>query len=196
MIDKLLFKSRLEQGAMVNAPVYETHSRGKNWLAIIEKDPKSPGGLSRRFCEKAKGHYYYFITNLKKNDPVEFGADYYTGSGKPSRSRYYGVVISITDDEIIIERSETSCQAISRSQELRTIAIQQPQTPIQDKIELVVEAQEKIFEAIDLLKKARLTESQKTYIIDHLEIIASRDHGFISCNLNLDDVLESLRETE
>ena len=40
------FVGKIEDGAMVEAPIYEAHSRGKNWMATIEADPAAPGGLA------------------------------------------------------------------------------------------------------------------------------------------------------
>lgn len=110
------FTSKLEQGAMMSVPVYESHRRGRNWMAVIQKDPKSPGGLARTFMEQARGEYFYLINGVKVGDPVEFGADYYSGSGKRSSTRWYGVVVALTDEEIVLEEYPTAATAIEASQ--------------------------------------------------------------------------------
>jgi len=86
-----MVKLKVEKGALLEVPIYEPHKRGKNWLAEIDLDPASPGGLKRRFFPRARGEYYYFI------EPgvfaVEFGADYYSSSYKKHPNRVYGVLV-------------------------------------------------------------------------------------------------------
>lgn len=38
---------RVEAGALVDVPVWEGHLRGKNWLAVIERDPLCPRSQAR-----------------------------------------------------------------------------------------------------------------------------------------------------
>lgn len=67
-----------------------------------------------------------------------------------------------------------------------------------ERAELAREAQEKLLEAIDLLRRAvngHPTErNTKAYIIDHLRIMASSDHSFLSRDKNLDEVIEELMD--
>jgi len=59
------------------------------------------------------------------------------------------------------------------------------------KSELVEVAKDKLREVIEILKVAcKGDENAKAYIIDHLKIICSEDHGFCSRSLNLDNLLE------
>lgn len=101
----------VELGALTVVPVFEHHKRGKNWLAVIHKDPTAPGGLGRKFANRARGEYYYLVVDIKVGDVIEFGADYYTGSGHKSAQRYYGVVRDITDDSLTIEEAPTAAAA-------------------------------------------------------------------------------------
>jgi hypothetical protein len=105
---------RIEDGALIEVPCWENHNRGKNWMATIAADPKSPGGLARSFAEKAKGDSYYLVPNgLLPGMPIEFGSDYYTGSGRAQRSRWYGYVVSISPERLILHRCKTGKAAIS-----------------------------------------------------------------------------------
>lgn len=115
-MSKVRFK--VESAALLEAPVFCSHRRGKNWCAVIAKEPNAPGGLKRVFLPRAKGQYYYIVASLKVGDPVEFGADYYTASGKRSPERWYGVVLSITDSEIMLEHTDTANQAIDLGQQI------------------------------------------------------------------------------
>jgi len=65
----------------------------------------------------------------------------------------------------------------------------------QELVDLVKEAQEKLFEVIELLDgyvKETDDGNASAYIVDHLSIIASRDHGFCSHDLNLDDIVDRI----
>lgn len=103
---------KIEDGAMVEVPVYETHSRGKNWMATIEADPSAPGGLAREFVKTGRGRYYYIVDASLVGKAVEIAGDYISGGGNRSHRRWYGVVRSVTDSEITIEQFETPSLAI------------------------------------------------------------------------------------
>jgi len=109
------FVGKIEDGAMVEAPVYETHKRGKNWMATIAPDPAAPGGVARTFVPRGRGKYYYIVSADLVGQPVEVGADYISSGGKRSRNRWYGVVRALTSEEIRIEHYETAAQAIAAS---------------------------------------------------------------------------------
>ena len=61
------------------------------------------------------------------------------------------------------------------------------------KVYLVREAQEKIFEAIEILDEA-VGDNMHTrvYLIEQLQIIAGEGHGFLSNDLNCDKVIDEL----
>lgn len=86
---------KMEEGCLAQVPkgLWESHSRGKNWFAVISISPTSPGGLARTFANKANGELYYLLPDLKPGDAIEFGADYYSGSGKKSTNRWYGFFV-------------------------------------------------------------------------------------------------------
>ena len=65
--------------------------------------------------------------------------------------------------------------------------------------DLLYEAQEHLNEAIRLLDNyVRETgdSNAEAYIVDHLRIYAGRGHGFLSDDLNIDDLLERLDESD
>lgn len=112
-------KCRVEHGAMVEVPAYETHARGTNWLAKISPNPSAPGGLDRDFVERARGKYYYMITDLKPGTPIEFGADYRTAGGHKRPNRWYGVVGWIASDSIEFVEADNSDEAFSLAEEMQ-----------------------------------------------------------------------------
>ena len=62
------------------------------------------------------------------------------------------------------------------------------------KLEQVRLAQMLLMGCIDLLTDAKLGSNTKAYIIDHLAILAGNDHGFLSRDKNLDNVIEELED--
>lgn len=110
---------RLANGALLEAPIYEKHQRGTNYLAIIDIDPTMPGGLGRRFAPRGRGDCMYMTESLGLFDAVEFGADYTTNAGNKHRNRWYGVIMAITDDFLIVESAASGSKAVLRSKEAR-----------------------------------------------------------------------------
>ena len=99
---------KIEDGAMVNCPCWESHSRGKNWCATISADPSKPGGLDRDFFAKAKGDSFYLVSEtLAPGTPLEFGADYYSGRGRKNSKRWYGFVVVHTPEYLLVRESNT-----------------------------------------------------------------------------------------
>lgn len=65
--------------------------------------------------------------------------------------------------------------------------------------DLLYDAQAELLNAIEKLEqyiRATGDNEAEAYIVDHLKIIASRDHGFLAGDLNLDDLLERLDDDE
>jgi len=103
---------RIEDGALCNVPAWQNSKRGKNWFASISSSPSSPGGLARDFAEKAGGDCYYLLPSLKVGDAVEFGADYYTSSNRKKAERWYGFVVSVTDECLLLRPCATGQIAV------------------------------------------------------------------------------------
>jgi len=114
---------KVEDGALAQVPsgCWESHKRGKNWLATISVDPSKPGGLDRSFQPKAKGDIYYLVGGLSAGDAVEFGADYYSGGGRKNPTRYYGFIVAIAGDALVLREAATgkaACKAAKAFQPL------------------------------------------------------------------------------
>lgn len=108
----------IEDGALTEVPLYRSHKRAKNWLAIISIDPSSPGGIGRDFVKRAYGHYYYMVDELKVGNAVEFGGDYYSGGGAKYPKRCYGIITALSDSQLTLEMVETASEAIARAKEI------------------------------------------------------------------------------
>jgi len=84
----------ITDGAILRADIpYETHKRGKNWLAVISRGPRSPGGLARQFLARGHGPYAYIAEDIPEGSALECGSDYYSGGGNPSRDRRYYLLL-------------------------------------------------------------------------------------------------------
>jgi hypothetical protein len=114
-----ILKLLVANGALLQAPVHESHHRGSNWLALIDVDASCPGGLSRRFLNKGRGECLYDIEQLNCFDPIEFGADYTTSMGKKNRLRWYGIVAAKTEGFLLVEESPSGARAVIRAKEAR-----------------------------------------------------------------------------
>lgn len=108
------FECSIDLGYLTNAPIWENHRRGTNYAAVIGRDPKSPGGLSRIFLDKGKGEdFYYGIENLSVGSAIEFAADYTSGGGNKSRRRRYGIVRKLSDGVFKCDLYETPTEVFS-----------------------------------------------------------------------------------
>ena len=113
----------IEDGALVDVPVYHQHRRAKNWFARITADPSAPSGLGRQFAERANGRYYYMVPSwAQPGTPIEFGADYYSGSGRKNPRRAYGVITAVTDQALHLIRTDDAQGALELSQQEVIIA--------------------------------------------------------------------------
>jgi len=64
-----------------------------------------------------------------------------------------------------------------------------------EKINAIDEAQEKLYEAIELLEPIADEDSNfRAYFLDHLKIMAGEGHEFLSRDLNLDKMRERIKE--
>lgn len=106
-------------GAMLEVPIWESHARGTNYLAVIDVDATMPAGLSRRFVNRGRGECYYLTEQLTPGDAVEFAGDYTTSVGKRKRERIYGVIVEKTEEQIAIRVFDTGVLASLAAREFR-----------------------------------------------------------------------------
>ena len=81
---------------------YESHRRGKNWVATVERNLKSPGGLDRDFWDR-RGDRAFIPEDLTPGQWIEMAGDYYTGGGGRTPNRKYFRVVAITDEALHVE---------------------------------------------------------------------------------------------
>lgn len=99
-------------GALAEAPCYEPHRRGRNWMAKIHPNADAPGGWERDFARTSRGKdTLYMTTDIFVGNLLEFGADYVTGQGKKVPLRQYAVVIDKDSDSLVLEVFDTALEA-------------------------------------------------------------------------------------
>lgn len=114
-----VLKLTVINGSLMQAPVYEAHTRSKNWLARIDVDGTCPGGLSRKFLNTGRGQCLYDVEQLGLFEAIEFGADYITSMGKKHPKRWFGIVTAKTDDALWVEECSSGAAAVLRSKAAR-----------------------------------------------------------------------------
>ena len=97
----------LDKGCIDSALVcYEKDKRGKNWVATVEHDPKSPGALSRDFWKRGSASYVVVPKDLKEGDVLEFAAEYYTSIRNSNQNRRYMAVSAMDEESIYLTEVE------------------------------------------------------------------------------------------
>lgn len=106
------FVDRIElpiDGDAIEAPVFETHKRGKNWSCFFTG--KNAANADRHFL--AQRGRVIDISRLELGMPIEIAGDYTSSGGTPHPSRFIGVVTSKTDTTLIVDQYASVAKAIS-----------------------------------------------------------------------------------
>jgi hypothetical protein len=113
-------------GALVEQPIERAaHKRARNWAAIATYAPTTAGGIERHWFERAAGKIagYVIPATLCDHDVIEFGADHVRFTGSRVQKRWYGVVVSHTNDALVLEPCDNAAAAFILSRD-RKIAAQ------------------------------------------------------------------------
>lgn len=89
----------IEDGCVENLD-YETHARGKNWIATVVPSRAAPGGLERTFWRHGSGRWYK-APSITAGDVIEMAGDYYTGRGSKKTDRRYVLVVRVDADHFV-----------------------------------------------------------------------------------------------
>lgn len=66
-----------------------------------------------------------------------------------------------------------------------------------EKLDMLEDAREHLQQAIELIEQVFPNDEYvKAYMIDHLRIRAGSDHGFLSGDLNIDDLIKRTNELD
>lgn len=96
---------RILNRGLVDVLAWQSHHRGRNWVAFAEVEPSLPGGIKRTFFNRAAGKIAKVIIpdRLAVGDILEFGADYVSFGGRREPTRVYAVVLALSDTEMIVK---------------------------------------------------------------------------------------------
>jgi hypothetical protein len=92
----------------IETPIYETHKRGRNWVAILRG--KNAANLERDFLPMVGGTVV--VSRVALGSALEFGADYISSGGIRHPCREYYVVVGGEAYELIVEQYDTAAKAI------------------------------------------------------------------------------------
>jgi len=104
----------IEDGCVENLD-YETHARGKNWIAFVRPNRAAPGGLDRAFWKHRSKRWHAAPRALRAGDVIEMAGDYYTGRGSKRADRRYLLVVRVEADHFaghMISTTAPSARAI------------------------------------------------------------------------------------
>ncbi|WP_375274357.1 hypothetical protein [Methylorubrum thiocyanatum] len=102
-------------GGAITTPAYESHSRGKNWVARLTGP--NAAKMDRTFLDM-RGRIVD-LGDVQRGDCIEVGADYYNARGAKRPYRDYYVVISRSETELVLEEHDTAAQVIKAARLLR-----------------------------------------------------------------------------
>ena len=99
-------------GALTQVPCYESHFRGRNWMAKIQPNAHAVGGWDREFAKTGRGkEMLYLVSDLFPGNVIEFGADYYTSFDKKKPFRKYCIVLDRTEEALKVSVFDTPLDA-------------------------------------------------------------------------------------
>lgn len=107
-------KLRIINKCLIDVLAWMPHHRGHNWVARAEMAPTLPGGIKRRFFNRASGKTGAKVIipdDLEKGEIIEFGADYVSGGGRRETNRVYAVVLAVSATELYVKPYEQIVEA-------------------------------------------------------------------------------------
>ncbi|WP_342163132.1 hypothetical protein [Methylobacterium sp. SD21] len=102
-------------GGAISTPSYETHRRGKNWIARLTGP--NAARMDREFLDM-RGRIVD-LGDVQRGDALEVGSDYYNSRGAKRPDRDYYVVISRSETELVLQPHATAAQVIKAARLLR-----------------------------------------------------------------------------
>lgn len=113
----------ISHGALTDVPIlpFDDSNRSRSWMAVINPNPKAPGGLDRKFMPRARGDYFYVVAEqgLAPGQVVEFGADYVKRGGKRLVRRWYGAIVSVDTSALKLAEAESPKHAFNIADEMK-----------------------------------------------------------------------------
>lgn len=103
---------------LLEVPIQDDHRRTKKWAAILEVDPLSPGGFSRKWFNYGRGSVRYLVPAiLQPGMVIEFAADHLSWAGNRDENRWYGYVIEVTEEYLLLQPCKNVVKAVLHARE-------------------------------------------------------------------------------
>ncbi|EHP77558.1 hypothetical protein [Methylorubrum extorquens] len=102
-------------GGAITTPSYESHRRGKNWIARLTGP--NAAKMEREFLDMRRR--IVDLGDVQRGDAIEVGLDYYNARGAKRPDRDYYVVLSRSETELALEEHATAAQVIKAARVLR-----------------------------------------------------------------------------
>lgn len=108
---------RVEEGGLLETPIWQEDEPTKNWLARIWRDKDKPGGFGREFAPHTQPPVRFYIEDtLYEGCAVEFGAARASDANRPwEKDRWYGVITRMADTALVVRRYNTGHRACKDS---------------------------------------------------------------------------------
>ncbi len=88
---------------MIENVVYNPHQNARNWVAVVEEDKASHGGLTRAFLQKRAHGWYRVSQDVQAGRYLEFAGDRLTMTKKRKENRRYCKILEVLPQVIIVE---------------------------------------------------------------------------------------------
>lgn len=98
-------------GDAIENPIFESHKRGKNWVAILTG--KNAASMERHFLANKGRVVDVSKLSVTGGDVLEIAGDYTSTRGNKSRNRVCGVVVERTDEQMILDTYSSDAKALS-----------------------------------------------------------------------------------
>lgn len=96
---------------------YDSHKRGRNWLSINRG--KNAANVDRKFLKSHNSEYD--IDKIETGDSITLAADYVSSGGVFRPCRLEAVVVSKSDEELVLEEYPTLSKSMkARPQQKKT----------------------------------------------------------------------------
>jgi hypothetical protein len=97
----------VKNGCVDQGPIhYESHKRGRNWMATVTADKTKPGGLARSFWDKGTTSWRKLPAGLMAGDVVEVAGEYVTGGGRNDKDRIYIRIVAVEAGRLLYAVAE------------------------------------------------------------------------------------------
>jgi len=107
------YEFKFVEAGLIENVHYETHKRGKNWVAVIE------GKNSVNFQRDFIGRQFAGTEKLAVGTAFEMAGDYVSGGGIKRTNRGYYLVKEVLEDKIVVEEYSSVAELLKAKNQLQ-----------------------------------------------------------------------------